>query len=697
MQTLIVTQLKNKALLNEFILNCRHQVAAYVTRKSLKEKTRIDKTSRVLLCLTMISENFNPDFQKSPFDFFYKDFDKNRAEFIEYLNNRYKTSGRLKEIIQAFNFIVNDVLPYHDTRHWVSLEQDQFPEYENPTDRFLLCLNLIVDVHYPTQRSGGAGFVKGKKYRLIAHKINNFCNAEYMTEGIIKHCFHRSRVPEFTDIEAEPEFFLGRRFKPKIVLEAIEKLSLAPPSYLTSVIPIKTVFDTDTLNKDGLLKISQKEGDRGILNMDLITDHFRDEVYTYCGYKIEPLIDKKRNEKWVIRKNHSYDENMQYKTILDAKNPAGLSIYDPKIHIPSFTRFMTSLIVLIKEANDLNIISNEKITFFHLTQPKIVKKIFLKLIKEKGRVSHGEHVIVQGISAAWNPEHSFFYEYADEIFCERYNLTKEEIFNLSCKNYEELSKLSKDLKSYVKPCEQSSKVNNRKITQLDVPASYILDMLTASKKDIQMYKTHSNLETVRVSHLNAIRDTAIVMCLMEIPLRARNWADMMLGYHPSNECIYKDDDRYVISIPKHCFKNFHQKIIPETFTRKLSEETSKYIDLYLSEVRPVFLRDMSSNFFILSSHGNKLNTTGLGHSIQLFTARYGDQKIKTGGIRIHYFRDIVATTFLKMHKGAFSYVAYLLLDSEKMIREHYGHLSPDDAFGDWGNYLDSINKKGKEK
>lgn len=28
-----------------------------------------------------------------------------------------------------------------------------------------------------------------------------------MTEGIITHCFHRSRVPEFTDIEAEPEFF----------------------------------------------------------------------------------------------------------------------------------------------------------------------------------------------------------------------------------------------------------------------------------------------------------------------------------------------------------------------------------------------------------------------------------------------------------------------------------------------------------
>ena len=95
MQTLIVTQLNNKALLNEFILNCRHQVATYVARNSLKERTQIDKTARVLLCLTMIVENFNSDFQQSPFDFFYNNFDKNRAEFLEYLNNQIERDFRL--------------------------------------------------------------------------------------------------------------------------------------------------------------------------------------------------------------------------------------------------------------------------------------------------------------------------------------------------------------------------------------------------------------------------------------------------------------------------------------------------------------------------------------------------------------------------------------------------------------------------
>ena len=56
-------------------------------------------------------------------------------------------------------------------------------------------------------------------------------------------------------------------------------------------------------------------------------------------------------------------------------------------------------------------------------------------------------------------------------------------------------------------------------------------------------------------------------------------------------------------------------------------------------------------------------------------------------MNIHGFRAIVATTFLKKFKGAFAYAAFLLLDSEEMIREHYGHLSPDDAFSDWGQIL----------
>ncbi len=191
------------------------------------------------------------------------------------------------------------------------------------------------------------------------------------------------------------------------------------------------------------------------------------------------------------------------------------------------------------------------------------------------------------------------------------------------------------------------------------------------------------------------------MCLMEIPLRARNWANMKWGENLNSECIFKDKKtgRYVVSIPKHCFKNFTQKIIPDHFRLILSEELTPHIDLYINEVRPVFLNGAESKYFLISSAGNKLDVDDLGHALRLFTQKFGNQKVKKGGIGIHFFRDIVATTFLKKNKGGYTYVAFLLLDSEQMIREHYGHLNPDDAFVDWQDYkkqlLQSRRLKGE--
>ena len=42
---------------------------------------------------------------------------------------------------------------------------------------------------------------------------------------------------------------------------------------------------------------------------------------------------------------------------------------------------------------------------------------------------------------------------------------------------------------------------------------------------------------------------------------------------------------------------------------------------------------------------------------------------------------------LEQFKGSFAYAAFLLLDSEETIRESYGHLSPDDAFAEWGKII----------
>lgn len=697
MRTLSEEQLCNQILYKELIENSRHQIELYGVRNSNSKISIYTQQGFVTTCLRVISEQFNPDFKDSPFDFFYKDFEKNEALFLSYIKENYSDS-RFRSLKWGFNFIVEEVLQYHNTKYWLSPDSVRFPLYENPVDRLLHCLNLVLEVNYPH-------YVKKKnktlkKYALIAHEINKYCGANYLTEGMILQYYARKRVPDFVMEKREPEFFINRNCKPRIVLEAVENLSVAPSGYLMDLFPVKAIIGADDLNEGQIKQGRVHRNFRPPLNMNLITDDFRDELYTYCSYKIEPLTDKDRNQKWTRRENEQYDETKahEYENILTATKPTSLAVYDPKLYIPSLGKFVSSLLVILKDALQLKLLSVEECTPFHLSQHKIVRKVFSNILKDKGYITVADHVIVHNLSTMWKPDTCFFYEYADDIFCERYNLTKEEILELARENYRELKRISKELEDYIQVSKDSHKIKNRGIIELDIPAMYVFDMLEAAKKDIHLYTTRSHDKTIRLNFLNTIRDTALVMCLMEIPLRARNWANMKYGYTPDSECIYKDEKTgcYTVRIPKHCFKNFKQKIIPENFKLSLSEEITPHIDRYINEVRPLFLEGKESKYFLVSSVGNKFDVDDLGHSLRLFTQKFGNQKVKKGGIGIHFFRDIVATTFLKKNKGGYSYVAFLLLDSERMIREHYGHLKPDDAFQDWQEYKKQLLQEKRE-
>src|SRR5690606_32342051 len=193
---------------------------------------------------------------------------------------------------------------------------------------------------------------------------------------------------------------------------------------------------------------------------------------------------------------------------------------------------------------------------------------------------------------------------------------------------------------------------------------------------------------------NTFRDIVLATCVSRVPLRLRNWADMRVGYDFDNECIYKKDDLWHLSIPKHCFKNYRQEIIPDHFKYAFDENVSRLIDRYM-ELRVKFGHE-NIEYFCVSSKNIKNNTDTVSTNFYSITEKYRDPNVLDKGINIHYMRDIVATTFLKKHKGAFGYVAYLLLDSEEMIRNHYGHLSPSDAFSEWGNYLESLKNEKLE-
>ncbi|NHC02112.1 hypothetical protein G5T41_16825, partial [Acinetobacter sp. GFQ9D192M] len=181
---------------------------------------------------------------------------------------------------------------------------------------------------------------------------------------------------------------------------------------------------------------------------------------------------------------------------------------------------------------------------------------------------------------------------------------------------------------------------------------------------------------------------------------------MKIGYRSDGECIYKNKKGlYEISIPKSCFKNFDQKIIPDHFVHIFSKNTSLLIGDYLEKNRSAFLmstkraplrgQEEDLDYFLVSRREPFMTVRSLSRSIEDFFKTYGDQTIKVGGIRIHFFRDIVATSFLKQFPGAYAHAGMLLLDSEQTMKENYGHLQPKDALSLWQAHNENrMNRTG---
>ena len=107
MQTLTSNQVCNQLLYRELKLNCIHQANVYCTKRSLKEKSANNKRSDVSYVLRTIVEQYNPDFKKSPFDFFYKDLDANKKLIFDHLEKT-QSHTRSNQLKREFLFILDE-------------------------------------------------------------------------------------------------------------------------------------------------------------------------------------------------------------------------------------------------------------------------------------------------------------------------------------------------------------------------------------------------------------------------------------------------------------------------------------------------------------------------------------------------------------------------------------------------------------
>ena len=660
----------HKHSFKELVLNVERVIRKHYqlskTEDYIHRKNKVAKRA-----LNVFMDQFNPDFRSDPIEVLKSDAFEDQLElyFSETLAHldielRYLYRGILR-------FVNDEVVVLHGTNYWVK-DDFGFDQNADATTRFKLCVDNI----YTLYEKGYKKYKDEKKYKLVATAVNSYCKAEYLNANFLRKAYSGYRpLPLFADIDEKPDFFNKKKYSPYAIIRALEKISLAPEGYLTSVIHPILVSDIPKRTKS---KFPRKPN----FDFSLITERLKSEIHLYAKYKTDIFTDKKRNGSWKVRPS----KKKASANILTSTCVTHLTVLYENKYIPSLGVFNGNLMTLIRYAVESKKITDPNdITLFNLIKPSLIQSLINSAIIEGKPIVQTYVRLITTFSCMWKPESCFFSEHRTELGLD---LSEEELLKMAEEYYPLFDLLRQTTESLTTLSPNSTKIKNKFITDLTDPSEYVRKALSKAKNVLAAHDSYrSELKDAEKSeHPTAVlsRNITIISCLLELPLRARNWSDMRLGYTPDGECIYKNQNGlYEVHIPKHCFKNFDQKIIPENFVHVFSKSTSAVIAAYLDKDRESFKGSEDSPYFMVSTRSPYLTVKSLSRVIDEFFKMYGDQTIKKGGIRIHFFRDIVATSFLKQFPGAYAHAGMLLLDSEETMKENYGHLQPKDALSLW--------------
>lgn len=660
----------HKHSFKELVLNVERVIRKHYqlskTEDYIHQKNKVAKRA-----LNVFMDQFNPDFRSDPIEVLKSDVFEDQLElyFSETIAHldievRYRYRGILR-------FVNDEVVVLHGTKYWVK-DDFGFDQNADATTRFKLCVDNI----YTLYEKGYKKYKDEKKYKLVATAVNSYCKAEYLNANFLRKAYSGYRpLPLFADIDEKPDFFNKKKYSPYTIIRAIEKISLAPEGYLTSVIHPILVSDIPKRTKS---KFPRKPN----FDFSLITESLKSEIHLYAKYKTDIFTDKKRNGIWKVRPS----KKKAPANILTSTCVTHLTVLYENKYIPSLGVFTGKLMILIRYAIESKIITDPNdITLFNLIKPSLIQSLINSVIIEGKPIVETYVRLITIFSCMWKPESCFFSEHRTELGLD---LSEEELLKMAEEYYPLFDSLRQTTLSLKTLSPNSTKIKNKFITDLKDPSEYVRKALSKAKYVLAAHDGYRSelKDSEKSEHPTAVlsRNITIISCLLELPLRARNWSDMKLGYTPDGECIYKNQNGlYEVHIPKDCFKNFDQKIIPENFVHEFSKSTSAVIAAYLDKDRESFKGSEDSPYFMVSTRSPYLTVRSLSRVIDEFFKMYGDQTIKKGGIRIHFFRDIVATSFLKQFPGAYAHAGMLLLDSEETMKENYGHLQPKDALSLW--------------
>ena len=213
------------------------------------------------------------------------------------------------------------------------------------------------------------------------------------------------------------------------------------------------------------------------------------------------------------------------------------------------------------------------------------------------------------------------------------------------------------------------------------PLLYIREMV---------YQMKENLAPVnhRQSHASQLRDIALFLMAMEVPLRCQNFAELQLGTDLTKDA---ETGCWKLFIPKGRLKNRHSPHAKD-INRTYSLETSEAIDKYLTAGRPFFGGHESPFFFLAAASGPKRVEDNTRHPAQMressiyWIVRTRTEKYFGTGVGSNLFRHLLATAILKDAPGNVEVAAAVLNNSPDTIRDNYKHITQQDGLrvaNDW--------------
>jgi integrase len=292
-------------------------------------------------------------------------------------------------------------------------------------------------------------------------------------------------------------------------------------------------------------------------------------------------------------------------------------------------------------------VSKEDLSLIHLFDRTLVIEYMKFQNKRHGATTVTIHKFLVNIRAVIK----YFIEHPDRIYSK---LSREDTVNKLDLYYIYITKRIKSLNIQTNSRDPEEQI--RPILDLADPLDPIIEAISYMKRNYHyLCKRYPNY-TLNIHEL--ARNIVLMDLLIEKPLRAKNLAELELG----DTLVKNQDGRYQLNIPADQVKN--NKEIRKT----LSEELSRWIDIYLENHQEALCKEKTERLFV-SRYNSFLSPASISKTCGRICEKYIGIFMRT-----HAIRHIRATAYLLKHSQDYVYVADLLNDELKTVVKVYSHL-----------------------